>query len=177
MIKNYFTIAWRNISRHKVFTVINVLGLALGICACIVIYLITSYDLSFDKFHPDKERIYRIVGELQRSDGTKDFSNSPTDDVAGFQNQIPGFEATAGFHLYSEGVSIPDGDKPAKKFGGRIGTQDSWSATNIITGPEYFDIFKYQWLIGNAKTALNEPYKVVLSEKRERLYFGSIPLQ
>ena len=177
MIKNYFKTAWRNISRHKVFTVINVLGLALGICACIVIYLVTSYDLSFDKFHPDKERIYRIVGELQRSDGTKDFSNSPFDDVAGFQNQIPGFEATTGFHLYGEEVSIPDGNNPSKIFGGRIETQDSWSASSIVTGPQYFDIFKYQWLAGNAKTALSEPYKVVLSEKRARLYFGNISLQ
>jgi len=118
MIKNYFKIAWRNISRHKVYTVINVSGLALGICACIVIYLITSYDLSFDKFHPDKERIYRIVGELERSDGTKDFLNSPVNDVAGFQNQIPGFEVSVAFHLYGEGVSIPDGSKPAKKFEG-----------------------------------------------------------
>ena len=177
MIKNYFIIAWRNISRHKVYTAINVLGLALGVSACIVIYLITSYDLSFDKFHPDKERIYRIVGEIQHSDGTKDFLNSPTDDVAGFQNQIPGFEAAAGFHLYGENVSIPDGDKPAKKFGGRIETKGSWSPASIITGPQYFDIFKYHWLVGNAKTALSEPYKVVLSEKKARLYFGNIPLE
>ncbi|MBS1611034.1 MAG: ABC transporter permease [Bacteroidetes bacterium] len=177
MIKNYFIIAWRNISRHKVFTIINVLGLALGICACIVIYLVTSYDLSFDKFHPDKERIYRIVGEQQRSDGTKDFVNSPTDDVAGFQNQIPGFEVAAAFHLYGEAASIPDGNNPVKKFGGRIETQDCWSATSIITGPEYFDIFKYQWLIGNAKTALQQPFQVVLTENRARLYFGNIPLQ
>src|SRR5438552_2719497 len=177
MIKNYFIIAWRNISRHKVYTAINVLGLALGVSACIVIYLITSYDLSFDKFHPHKERIYRIVGEIQHSDGTKDFLNSPTDDVAGFQNQIPGFEAAAGFHLYGENVSIADGDKPAKQFGGRIETKGSWFPASIITGPQYFDIFKYHWLVGNAKTALSEPYKVVLSEKKARLYFGNIPLE
>ena len=63
MIKNYLKIAWRNITKHKVYTIINVLGLALGICACIVIYIITSYEFSFDRFHPDKERIYRITGE------------------------------------------------------------------------------------------------------------------
>jgi len=175
MIKNYFKIAWRNISRHKVYTTINVLGLALGICACIVIFLITSYDLSFDKFHPDRERIYRIVGELQRSSGEKGFFNSPTNDVAGFQNQIPGFEAAAGFHLYSENVTIPDGNNPVKKFSGRIERAGSWSATSIITGPQYFDIFKYQWLAGNAKTALNDPYTVVLSQKRGIKYFGNIP--
>jgi len=176
MFKNYFKTAWRNISRHKVYTTINVLGLALGICACIVIYLIASYDLGFDRFHPDKERIYRIVGEFQRSTGEKGFLNSPTNDVAGFQNQVPGFEAAVGFHLYGENVSIPgDSNGPAKKFDGRI--ENSWSPASIITSAQYFDIFKYHWLVGNAKTALNEPYKVVLSQKRAIKYFGNIPLE
>lgn len=176
MLKNYFKIAWRNISRRKVFTIINVIGLALGICACIIIYLITDHDLSFDTFHADKERIFRIVGELQRSDGSSNFLNSPTDDVAGFQNQVPGFEFVSGYHLYGEDVSIPDGENPLKKFSGRIASQDSWSSSSIITGPQYFDIFKYQWLAGNAKTALNDAYTVVLTEKRARLYFGNIPV-
>ena len=176
MLRNYFKIAWRNISRHRVFTIINVLGLSLGICACIVIYLVTSHDLSFDQFHSNKERIFRIVGEMQRSDGNKEFLNSPIDNVAGFQNQIPGFEAAAGFHLFGEQVSIPDGNNPPKKFGGRIESQEAWYSSSILTGPEYFNIFKYQWLAGNEKTALNDPFKVVLSEKRARLYFGDEPL-
>src|SRR5207302_1698698 len=159
MIKNYFKIAWRNIARHKVYTAINVLGLALGICACIVIYLITSFEFSFDKFHHDKDRIYRIVGELQRSSGQKEFLNSLISDVAGFQKQIPGFETEAGFYLYGANVKIPNGDKPAKKFDNRI--EGSYSTSAIITWPQYFDVFKYDWLIGNAAT-LNEPYKVVL---------------
>ena len=71
MLRNYVIIAWRNITRHKAFTAINVPGLAFGICACIVIYLITSYELGFDRFHPDKERIFRIVGDAQRSNGEK----------------------------------------------------------------------------------------------------------
>ena len=103
MFRNYLKIEWRCIIRHKAYTAINILGLALGICSCIVIYSITSYNLSFDRFHPDKERIYRIVGEAQHSSGEKDFMNSPFEDVAGFQNQIPGFESAAGFHLF--GVS------------------------------------------------------------------------
>jgi putative ABC transport system permease protein len=60
MIKYYLKIAWRNITRHKVFTIINVAGLALGVCACIVIFLVSSYELTFDDFHQDKERIYHI---------------------------------------------------------------------------------------------------------------------
>ena len=173
MLKNYFKIAWRNITRHKAYTTINVLGLALGICTCITIYLITKFDLSFDKFHPDGNRIYRIVGEIQNEKGEKDFLNSVIPEVAAFQNQIPGFEAKAGLIDYGEDVSIPDGDKPPKKFDNRI--VGSYNTSTIITWPEYFDIFKYKWLIGNPQT-LSKPFKVVLTESRARKYFGNIPL-
>src|SRR5579871_4169085 len=173
MIKNYFKIAWRNITRHKIYTVINVLGLALGICACITIYLITKFALSFDKFHHDGDRVYRIVGEMQNDKGEKDFLNSVIPDVAAFQNQIPGFEAKAWLIDYGEDVSIPDGDKPLKKFDNRI--VGSYNTSTIITWPEYFDIFKYKWLIGNPQT-LSKPFKVVLTESRAKKYFGNIPL-
>ena len=109
MFKNYFKIAWRNIARNKAYSIINILGLSLGICACIVIFLITSFEFSFDKFHPDKDRIYRIVGESQNASGEKKFLNNIIPDVAGFQNQIPGFDATAAFHSYGGSITIPDG--------------------------------------------------------------------
>ncbi|MBS1933268.1 MAG: ABC transporter permease [Bacteroidetes bacterium] len=173
MLKNYFKIAWRNITRHKVYTAINVFGLALGICACITIYLVTKFDLSFDKFHPDGNRIYRIVGELQNDKGDKEFLNSVINDVAAFQNQIPGFEAKAGLIDYGENVTIPDGNKPPKKFDNRIA--GSYNTSTIITWPEYFGIFKYKWLAGNPQT-LSEPFKVVLTENRARKYFGNIPI-
>ena len=173
MIKNYFKIAWRNITRHKIYTVINIFGLALGICACITIYLITKFDLSFDKFHPDGNRVYRIVGELQNDKGDKKFLNSVFNDVAAFQSQIPGFEAKAGLIDFGEDVTIPDGNNPPKKFDNRI--VGSYNTSTIITWPEYFDIFKYKWLAGNPQT-LSEPFKVVLTENRGKKYFGNIPL-
>src|SRR5690349_11203694 len=98
MYANYFKTAWRNITINKAYAAINILGLSLGICACIVIYLITSYEFSFDKFHPDKNRIYRIVGGLQNDAGEKIFLNNVIPEVAGFQNQVTGFDATAAFH-------------------------------------------------------------------------------
>jgi ABC-type antimicrobial peptide transport system permease subunit len=173
MIKNHLKIAWRNIRRRKVYTAINVLGLALGICACITIYLVTKFDLSFDTFHPDGDRIYRIVGEWQNVKGDKTFLNSVTSDVAEFEHQIPGFEAKAGLVDYGEEVTIPDGNNPPKKFDNRIA--GSYNTSTIITWPEYFDIFSYKWLAGNPGT-LNEPFKVVLTESRARKYFGNIPL-
>ena len=173
MIKNYFKIAWRNIIHHKIYTTINIVGLALGICSCIVIYLITSYEFSFDRFHPDSDRVYRIVGEAQRNGAEENFLNSPFSEVAGFQNQIPGFDATSGVYSYGAGVSIPNDNKPLKKFDGRI--EGTYVSSSVITWPQYFDIFKYQWLEGNAKV-LSEPFKVVLTEKRAHQYFGDIPL-
>ena len=67
MFRYYLLLAWRIMK--KVYTLINVLGLALGICACLLIYLVTSYELSFDRFHKDRDRIYRITGEVQRLNG------------------------------------------------------------------------------------------------------------
>jgi putative ABC transport system permease protein len=176
MLKNYFRIAWRNISRHKLYTTINVAGLALGICSCIVIYLVAGYDLSFDRFHPGQDRIYRIVGEMKQDNVVLGFMNSPMEDEAGFQTQIPGFETTAGIHFYGAAITVPNGDKPAKKFDSDS-HQGYGGVSTIITWPGYFDIFKYDWLAGNAKTALNDPNKVVLSEKRAQAYFGNIPPQ
>lgn len=176
MLKNYFRIAWRNVSRHKLYTTINVAGLALGICSCIVIYLVAGYDLSFDRFHPDQDRIYRIVGEMKQDNVVLGFMNSPMEDEAGFQTQIPGFETTAGIHFYGAAITVPNDGKPAKKFDSDS-HQGYGGVSTIITWPGYFDIFKYEWLAGNAATALNEPYKVVLSEKRAQAYFGNIPPQ
>jgi putative ABC transport system permease protein len=60
MFKSYWTSAWRTLIRNRVYTLINVLGLALGICACFVIWAIVRYEFSFDRGHPESKRIYRI---------------------------------------------------------------------------------------------------------------------
>ena len=174
MFRYYFKIAWRNISRNKVYTAINVLGLALGVCTCMVIFLMVSYDFSFDRFHPDGDRIYRIVGDIQNGKGEKEYLNSVFEDVAGFQNAIPGFEAKVGFHGYAGDITVPARrGVPAAKFDGVIPGQDI--SASILTGPGYFSVFQYKWLTGNA-SVLNQPYRVVLTESAARKYFGKVPL-
>lgn len=172
MINNHFKIAWRSISRNKIYTGINVLGLSLGICACLIIYLITSFELSYNTFNPDKERIYRIVASLRNASGVED-------NVAGtipalpitMRNELAGFETVTAFYNYAFKVTIPNGSKSPRKFGASQEISDI-----IITDPQYFDIFKYKWLAGNAATALNDPFKVVLSENKAKIYFGDIDL-
>jgi len=173
MIKNYFKTAWRNIAKHRSNTLINVLGLALGICSALIIFLIVSFELGFDNFHPDKDRIYRLVSEQQdNATGNKDY-------VAGMINALPmtarneltGFESVATFFNYYAGVSIKStAGQTIKKFDPvRLGEEAS---PIIIADPQYFDLFKYQWLQGNPQTALAEPFKVVISESEADKYFG-----
>jgi putative ABC transport system permease protein len=172
MIKNYFKIAWRNLTRHKVNTAINILGLTLGITACLIIYLITSFEFSYDTFHPDKERIYRIVVSMQNSEGTKNEMASLVSVLPmTMRNEVSGFEDVSAFYNLSAKVTIPDGSKTPKKFdAAKFGEETS---PIIIAEPQYFDIFKYQWLAGNAATALNEPLKVVLAQSEAYKYFGT----
>jgi hypothetical protein len=171
MLKNYWRIAWRFLWRNRVFTSIHVLGLALGICGCLVIFLITHYELSFDRQWQDGDRIYRIVGDIHRPGGEEGFLNSPIKDVAGFETQIPGFEAKAAVYSMDGKIAVPQAGAPEKMFDNRVG--DMYERTAIITSSGYFDIFRYQWLAGNAAT-LDQPDHVVLTESRARLYFGNI---
>ena len=169
MIKHYFKIAWRNIVRQKAFTAINVLGLALGLCSCLVIYLIASYEFSFDRFHPDKDRIYRITGELLRNNGENEFLNCTISDVAGIEHDIPGFQSKAGLYYYDAKINIPGTDNKTREFHS--------NSDVIVTWPDFFEIFKYDWLAGNASIALNEPNRVVLSELKAKKYFGNESLE
>jgi putative ABC transport system permease protein len=166
MVQNYLKIAWRVFMRNKAYSFINVMGLALGICACVVIFLITNYDLTFDKFHPDGDRIYRITGEFKGPDGKTEFLNSPVAEVAGFQYLIPGFDKKAALHFFASKVTVKNADNKISIFGTGDGA--------VVTEQQYFDIFKYQWLAGDQNRALSEPYKVVLTESEARKYFGNL---
>src|SRR6185295_10280479 len=102
MLRNYLTIAWRNMQRHKVFTFINVLGLSMGLCACMVIFLVSRYELSFDDFHVDKERIYRVGSKMkvsQFNDG-----DVPPPFVAALHKEVTGLDAVTGYFSWYQTV-------------------------------------------------------------------------
>ncbi len=165
----------RTLLRNRLSTAINLAGLTLGVTACLVIFLITHFELSFDTFHPDRGRIYRLVGQLS-------FTHKPGAEPVGFvprampravRAEIEGLEKVAAFHNTEMPVTVPDGSPGGKRFEGRkMGLEP---ARIIVTEPEYFDIFPYEWLAGNPQTALSEPFRVVLTEEKARLYFGDLP--
>lgn len=167
MFKNYFKSAWRHIMRHKTYSAINVMGLALGICGCLVIYLITSFEFSFDTFHPDKGRIYCVdISDPKVPDPARTHLNTVFPPLpAAMRNDMTGIETMAAYLPYHPKVKIKEGDKVIKRFD---------AAEAIIAEPGYLDILQYNWLSGNKKTALTEPLCVVLTESRAQEYFGNI---
>jgi ABC-type antimicrobial peptide transport system permease subunit len=164
MLQNYFTVAWRNLVRNKLHAFINVLGLSIGISSCLVIFLIVKYELSFDTFHKDKERIHRVVSQIEITGEWH--KNSGVSAAAPFavRNEVSGIETVVAFHEYGAKVSLPNGN--AKPI--RIESKTK----KMLVEPSYFQLIQYEWLKGAPETALSEPNKVVLTEKQAKLYFG-----
>lgn len=168
MFKNYFITAIRNFWKNRVITAITVLGLAIGISAALVIYQIVRYDYSFDKYEPDRNRIYRVVTQ------GPNWANSgvPAPLHEAVQNKIAGIQTTAAFfELNGSPVKVSVSQRnglPQKVFK----KQDNI----VFADKNYFNIFPHQWLAGNAATSLNNPYQIVLSESRAKLYFLDIPI-
>ena len=175
MLKNYFKIAIRNIEKNRVFSFINVLGLAIGISACLIIFTVTSFELSFDQFHPDKKKIFRIVTEIQNSASKYNPMSTIPDPAAKLiRTSVSGLESVAMFHIMPMKVAIPAGDQIVKRFFPSNMHQEA--SKIILTEPQYFDIFQYVWLQGNKATALKDPFHVVITEREAIKYFGPMPL-
>lgn len=139
------------------------------------IYSVTSYELSFDGFHPGKERLYRVMGDVTETTGDKlHFAKVPFALLNTAHADLSGLEEIAGVIPYNAKINIPDANKPASQFDSKISGTNY--ITTVIAEPQYFDIFKYDWLAGNAANALDAPYMVVITEKKARQYFGSGPL-
>lgn len=167
MIKNYFKIAFRSFWKHKTFTLINIIGLSIGISAALVIYLIVHFDFTFDKFHKDGDRIYRVVTNYNYS-GQIGFNSGVTGPLgAAVKSQVTGVEATAPFYLlFQPNVYIPGKDNAHVRFK----NQD-----NIILADEqYFKVFNYKWLAGSSLNALNAPNQVVLTSEQAKKYFPAL---
>lgn len=174
MLKNYLKIAFRHLIKNKTYTAINALGLAFGISACLYIYLITSFEFSYDKFHPGKERIFRVVSDEYTPKFGQEHNSNIADPYPGLmRSNLTGIESMAVFYNTAAKVTVyGNNGLPVNKQHLLMGEE---TLDLIIADQSYFDIFKYQWLTGNASTALEEPFKVVLTESKAYKYFGKVP--
>ncbi len=157
MIKNYLKIALRNLWKYKVFTGINVLGLSLAIGASILLLLTSFKQLSFDRFHANKDRLYRLYWEEYKASGVERSAGMPAPVRAAVEENAPGVEAVARWAGWSATV-LRDG-QPLE-----LGIN--------FTEPDFFRMFSFPLLRGDAERALADPNGVVLSRKYAERIFG-----
>ena len=115
MLKNYFAMSGRHTVKDKSYALVNIIGLAFGICTCIVIFLVTDYKFSFDNFDSDGRQIYRILGTMQNSSGSTESLNADVSEVA-VKRQVPGLEVKDGFITYGCSTDIPNANELLNKF-------------------------------------------------------------
>ena len=166
MLQNYLKIALRNLLRNKVYSFINIAGLALGIFGSIVIFQLVKYHLSTDAFHHNSKQIYRVVMDLHLEDGKiEKEKGSPFILHKTLKNDFPSVENVAYLGQQDLTFSITKAN----------GTTDKYleKEAAAFTNAQYFKLFDYQWLVGNA-TLLNTPNSVVLTEKYAKKYFGDV---
>ncbi len=167
MLKNYFLVALRSFWRNKTFSLINILGLAIGISASLIIFLLVYYDFTFDKFEKDGSRIYRVVEDFA-FEGKPPGHNSDVCVPMGpaIEKELTGIEAVVPFHLADETrVTIPNAGQP------RVFKKQT---DLVFADARYFDLIHYDWLAGSPTTAIQQPYQVVLTEKKAAVYFPGL---
>ena len=160
MLKNYFKISVRNLMRHKTYTAINVIGLAVGLAAFLLINQYVTYERSYDSHHKDADQIYRLTTDMIVDGvlGTRDaMSYNPSGKVL-----TEGFEEVQEYTLtYNNGGLNTRKDEELVR------------ETEVKMVDEHFvDFFGFDVLAGHSETMLKEPFSLVLTKEKAKFYFG-----
>ena len=167
MIKSYLKIAWRNISKRKAYSVINIGGLAVGITACLLLFIVVKYELSYDRFQPNYDRIYRVVTQDDFSEGIDYTPGIPFPALEATRVSFPEFTTGALFASYGSQVTVLQTNANTstdKKFIEETGF--------FFCDPQFFKVFHFTWLAGSP-AVLEQPNNTVLTQKMAQKYFGN----
>ncbi|MDB4901466.1 MAG: FtsX-like permease family protein [Mucilaginibacter sp.] len=162
MIKNYLKIAWRNIVSNKVYSAINILGLAAGMAVALLIGLWVFNEFSYDKFLPNYKQLYRVdLNFTSQHDGEHTQQAVPIPLVEVLRKEVPGIKRVAETDWVGwQWHDLLVGDKKLYLGGG-------------ATHPDFLNIFQYPFVKGNARAALTETYSIVLTESTAKALFGN----
>lgn len=161
MLKNYLKIALRNLLRHKGYSLINILGLAVGMASCILILLYVHDELSYDKYHKNADQIYRVTREWFNSDGASSLHLGHVAPPIGPLLKID-------FPEIQQMVRITDGNNPLIRHQDKVFQEERF----YFADPNIFEIFTLPLLEGDPQKALADPNSVVLTPTMARKYFG-----
>ena len=165
MLSNHFITAWRNLRSRKAYLAINTLGLAVGMAACLLVFLLIKFETSFDDFHPKKDRIYRVVSAIKTPAGMSYSKASAFPAAQALRLDYPQLEQVARIYVRdNRQVAVPTGDANT--------TQKKFKETVFFADPEFFNTFDFPFLAGDAKTALSQTNTAVLTQATAEKYFG-----
>ncbi len=159
MLKNYIKIGVRNILRHKGYSFINIFGLAAGMACCILILLWVQDELSFDRFHKNRDNIYRVLTEIHTNQEFTIYYTPPSL-ANSLKEDFP--EVMEAFRLGRTGWAFKYGDSDKNIF------QDQ----GLLADPAILSAFSFPLIMGDPETALSDPLSVVISEKMAKICFG-----
>ncbi len=164
MLQNHFKTAWRTILRQKQTSVINLLGLSLGIASALILFVIVQYEWSYDRFHKNYDNIYRIVTATQYENSVDYNAGIPYPTPDALQVDMTQVKAIVPLHTAGAQVDAPDKlpENPVNKYSEQV----------MFTTADFFQLFDATWLAGNAE-ALSKPNTAVLDRETATRFFGS----
>lgn len=159
MIRNYLLVALRNIFRNKLFSTVNVLGLVFGICSALLIFLWVKDELSYDAFHANGDRIYRIMENQKYSDGRLyTFAATPAPMAPFIKDKFPEIEKASRM-TWDVNRLIQLGEK-------------SFYESGKYVDPDFITMFTFPLVKGDVNTVLNGKNNIIITERMARKYFG-----
>jgi putative ABC transport system permease protein len=158
MIQNYLKIAWRNLLKHKSFSLINILGLAVGIAACMIIFLYVHDELTFDLYNVKADRIARVTTRIHTPESDLVIATSPVMLAGTLKRDYPEVESTA--RLLNAAAKV--------KSKGEMYSEESFYKTE----QSIFSVFSFDFLEGSSIYALQNPGSIVITETIAKKYFG-----
>ncbi len=167
MLKNYFKITFRNLFKNKAYLSINLLGLTLGVACALLIFVVIRYQNSFDNFHTKADRLYRVYSYENKAD--KDSYNGGSSLVLPTALRTDFSDLEGITQVYADGSNMVF----AIQEDGKAETTKYMEYRFAFVEPEFFAMFTYPLLIGEAKSAMKEPNSVILTEKIAKKYFGN----
>ncbi len=160
MLSSYLKIALRNLRRDKFYSLINILGLTIGITCGLLLLLYVTDELSYDRYHKSADQIYRVVTEIHEPDKVNHWVGLQAPAVKTMKEKYPAVENYVRF--------FPNGTTTFRRGEQRFSEEDIYAADSTV-----FAIFTYPFLAGDPKTALDAPGSIVLTQKLAQKFFGT----
>ncbi|CAG5069657.1 hypothetical protein DYBT9623_02393 [Dyadobacter sp. CECT 9623] len=170
MITTHLKIAFRTLLRYRNYTILNVMGLSIGVAACLLLYVVYNYESGFDRFHAKQNRIHRIVRQTQYPGGQIDYTpGNPLPFAPALKVDLPQLEQIVSVYGTMDAqVTVLGKNANNQSADKKFREEDD----GLMTEPAFFELFDFPWLTGT-KAVLKDPNVVVLSQRRAEKYFGS----